>query len=261
MSEEKVGNEEVLTCYYIGAIQYAFKAGRRWRIDMDRLFRRLGFVVGRNPYTVEEQLFQKEFPGKSLQEITVIRNGWKLSGKWKKFHNHMWLIRLADIGRGVLGSDFVVLYWQIGVEKGGTIDELLCAARCGIPIFVVVNQPIHTMNDWILDVLREMEKERYSPHLKQIMGGGLTKFAHIFPSFRAVARYVEANREKLLERKRILRETGILEFRKQLAPLFLFPGALFDYIWTTKESYVRWLEEHPEYQIEEPELLKNIFSN
>lgn len=252
---------DFLTCYYIGAIQYAFKKGRRWRLDMDRLFRRLGFVQGRNPYTVEETLFQRQFPGKSLEEITAIRNNWKLSGKWKQYHEHMWLIRLADIGRGVLGSDFVVLYWQVGVEKGGTLDELFCATKCGIPIFVVINQPIHTMNDWVLDVLREMEKENYPQHLKETMGLGLTKFAHIFPSFRAVARYVAEHREELLAKKRFLKEAGILEFRRQLAPLFLIPGALFDYVWSTKEQYGKWLEQNADYQIKEPQELRDIFEN
>jgi len=245
--------QEELVCYYIGAIQYAWKKGKPWRQDMEKLLRPLG-IRGFNPITVEEQL-----TGDSPEEIEIKRDKWKRSGKWKEFHEQMWLVRLADVAKGVLGSDFVILYWQIGVEKGGTLDELYCAAKCGIPVFVVINQPIHTMNDWVFDVLRQMEGERYSPYVREIMGEGLTKFAHIFRSFKQVANYIAKHKEELLARKRVLRERGILEYRLKLAPLFLFPAAFFDYLWSTKEEYFRWLESRPEYKIEEPKELREIF--
>lgn len=246
-------NDKELICYYIGAIQYAWKKGKTWRQDMDKLLRPIG-IRGFNPITVEEQL-----TGMGPEAIAVERDGWKRTGKWKRFHEQMWVIRLADIGRGVLGSDFVVLYWQIGVEKGGTLDELYCAAKCGIPVFVIINQPINTMNDWVLDVLRQMQKEQYSPHIREIMGAGLTRFAHVFPTFKAASRYIADNKDELLARKRILKESGILDFRMKLAPLFLIPGALFDYLWSTKERYLEWLADHPEYHIQEPEELRLIF--
>ena len=245
--------QEKLVCYYIGAIQYAWKKGRPWRQDMEKLLRPLG-INGFNPITVEEQL-----TGDGPDDIAIKRDRWKCSGKWKTFHKQMWLVRLADIAKGVLGSDFVILYWQIGVEKGGTLDELYCAAKCGIPIFVVINQPISTMNDWVLDVLLQMEKEPYPPHIREVMGGGLTKFAHTFHSFKAVANYIEKHKEELLARKRVLRERGILEYRLKLAPLFLFPAALFDYMWSTKDEYLRWLELCPEYKVKIPKKLCEIF--
>jgi hypothetical protein len=248
-----INEPERLVCFYIGAIQYAKKKGRPWREDMEKLLRPVG-VRGFNPITVEEQL-----TGDGPEAIAVKRDEWKRSGKWDKFHEQMWLIRLADIGRGVLCSDFVILYWQIGVEKGGTLDELYCAAKCGVPIFVVINQPINTMNDWVMDVLRRMEKEKYPFPIKDIMGEGLTKFARVFRSFKAVANHIERNKEKLLARKRVLKEKGILEYRAKLAPLFLFPAAFFDYMWSTRKEYLKWLEEHPEYQIKEPKDLSDIF--
>lgn len=253
--------EEKLTCYYIGAIQYAWKKGIPWRTDVDKLLRPLG-VEGFNPVTVEERLFVQQFRRAiSLEEVGVKRDSWKRTDKWKQFHEeHMWPIRIADIAYGVLGSDFVILYWQIGVEKGGTLDELFCAAKVGIRVFVVINQPIHTMNDWVLDVLGQMEKEGYPSYIREIMGTGLTKFAKIFRSFRALAIHVANHRDQLLERKRILRETGILELRRQLAPIFLFPGALFDYIWTTREQYREWLESRPDYRIDGHPLLDEIFA-
>ncbi len=220
---------------------------------MDKLLRPIG-IRAFNPITVEEQL-----TGMDPEAIAVKRDGWKRTGKWKTFHEEMWKIRLADIGRGGLHSDFVILYWQIGVEKGGTLDELYCAAKCGIPVFVIINQPINMMNDWVLDVLRQMEKGDYSPHMKEIMGAGLTKFAHVFSSFRSAARYIAEHKDELLARKRVLQKLGILEFRRHLAPLFLIPGALFDFLWIHREQYLAWLAAHPEYQIKEPEELREIF--
>ncbi len=245
--------QEKLVCYYIGAIQDAPKKGKPWRKDIERLLRPLG-VNGFNPIMVEEQL-----TGDGPETIAIKRDKWKRYGKWEEFHKQMWLVRLADIGRGILCSDFVILHWQIGVEKGGTLDELYCAAKCGVPIFVVINQPIGTMNDWVLDVLYQMEKEQYPPFIKEIMGDGLTKFARIFRSFKAVANHIAENKEKLLAKKRILRERGILEYRAKLAPLFLFPAAFFDYMWSTREEYLKWLESRPEYKIKEPEELREIF--
>ncbi len=249
----EIKDQEKLVCYYIGAIQYAWKKGRPWREDMEKLLRPLG-VKGFNPITVEEQL-----TGDNPESIEIKRNKWKRSGKWREFHKQMWLVRIADIARGVLGSDFVVLYWQIGVEKGGTLDELYCAAKCGIPVFVIVNQPIYTMNDWVFDVLRQMEKEQYPPHIKEIMGEGLTKFACIFRSFKAVAGHIAEHKEEFLARKSWLRERGILEYRLKLAPLFLFPAAFFDFMWSVREEYFKWLEARPEYKIEEPKELREIF--
>ena len=260
----KERNEEKLRCYYIGAIQYAWKKGERWRLDVDKLLRPLG-IEGINPHTVEEQLFavdkEKEVKASFPEIIAVMRDKWKRKGKWKEFHKHMWLVRLADIKYGVLSSDFVVLYWQIGVEKGGTLDELYCAIKCGVPIFVVINQPIHAMNDWVLDVIREVEREPYSPHIKEIMKEGLTKYARIFRSFKALARYISEHKEELLAKKEALKDLGILEFRKELAPLFLRPLALFDYVWSTKEQYRIWLKARSEYQIpkEDEEELYKLF--
>lgn len=258
MTELTIPEDQKLRCYYIGAIQYAWKKGVPWRIDVDKLLKPLG-VEGFNPITIEERLFTHQFGEVlSFDKIATKRDGWKRSGRWDKFHKeHMWIIRVADLAYGVLTSDFVVLYWQIGIEKGGTLDELFCVAKCAIPIYVVVNQPISTMNDWVLDVLGQMEKENYPSHIREIMGKGLTRFAKIFRSFKALANHIAEHRDELLERKRILKENGILDLRRQLFPLFLFPGALLDYIWTTREQYFAWLNNRPEYKID-PEVDKKL---
>ena len=65
---------EKLICYYIGAIQYAWKKGKMWRRDMDKLLRPIG-IRAFNPITVEEQL-----TGMDPEAIAVKRDGWKLTG-------------------------------------------------------------------------------------------------------------------------------------------------------------------------------------
>jgi hypothetical protein len=234
-----------LTCYYIGPIQYAWRFGQQWREYADSLLRPIG-VIGFNPNTLEATILNK-----NIKEITAERKKWKETGQWKKFHKEMWDIRVLDIALGVLGSDFVVLFWPIGVEKGGTLDELYCAARCGIPILVVIRGHKRDMNDWVYDVLLELEKGEYSQSIKTALGAGLTRFARIFTSFKAMARWVEDHREELLIRKKALRVAGVLELRRQLAPLFLRPGIVFDYISSDPEHFLRWLDLNPAYKVDD----------
>jgi len=244
-----MGKGEKLKCYAIGAIQYAWKKGKKWRTDLKKVLDPLGIEL-LIPNTIEEELTGKSEP----EEIFAERYGWKRSGKWSKFDKQMWMIKVADLKYGVLGCDFVVLYWQIGIEKGGTLDEFYCAFKCGVPVFIVINQPKINMNDWVKHTIRQMELEQYSPYVKEIFKAGLTKFAHTFPSFKALAKYLEEHKEELLARKRILQKAGIIEARMELAPLFLKPGALFDFIMHTPESlerYREWLKMRPEYHIEE----------
>ncbi len=243
-------NGSRLRCYFIGPIQHARRLGQPWREHIGQLLKPLDIECS-NPNALEARLTRK-----STTEIICERTIWKETGQWKKFHDQMWKIRVLDIAWGVLSSDFVVLYWPIGIEKGGTLDELYCAARSGIPIFVVISGRRRDMNDWIYDVLCELEKEEYDPSIKDIMGTGLTKFAKIFPSFKSVARYLAEHREELLYKKQILRDRGIIDFRPQMAPLFLRPGAVFDYVWHTKDQYLAWLEAHPAYKVDKD--LENI---
>ncbi len=246
----KSDQKDKLTCYYIGPIQYAWRLGEAWRRYINRLFAAVD-VDGYNPNSLEEIIVRKRNPNIKVEEIIAERSKWKETGQWKKFHEQMWTIRVLDIALGVLSSDFVVLYWPIGVEKGGTLDELYCAARCGIPILLVIRGRRKDMNDWVYDVMCELEKGDYPPSVKEIMGAGLTKFAKVFTSFKSLVKYVADNKEELLERKRFLREMGVLQFRPLLAPLFLRPGAIFDYVWTTREQYLLWLETNPSYKVDE----------
>lgn len=58
MDEQEADVDEQLVCYYIGAIQYAWKKGKAWRRDLDKKLRPLG-IRGFNPISVEECLTGK----------------------------------------------------------------------------------------------------------------------------------------------------------------------------------------------------------
>lgn len=262
--------EDILTYYMIGSIQDAPKYGKPWR---QRLWWALvekgiiGFIPNSLEESLETQRWQKINPGKLLtvtaDDIVQQRLRWKKSGHWNLLHSHMEPIRWMDILM-VLASDFCVLRWEVGRDRGGTLQELYTAISCGIPLYVEVIGPKIKFNDWVASVLYAAQYEKYPSELKIILGAGLSRFAKLFNSTSRLVTYLEQEKETFLSRRAFLKQEGILELRKLIVALIHYPGALLHFLLKSTQTSItlpEFLAQHPEYEFKEPEGLDDIITS
>lgn len=261
---------DILTYYMIGAIQDAPGCGKPWR---QRLWPQLAEagIIGFIPNSLEESLetlqIQKASPGGQIEitaeDIVQKRLGWKKSGHWDLLHEHMKPIRWMDILM-VLSSDFSVLRWEVGRDRGGTLRELYTAISCGVPMYVEVIGPKARFNDWVSSELYGAEYEEYSPELKDILGRGITRFVKQFDSTGQLVEYLKQEKKNLLAKRKALKQNGILDMRKLIVPLAHYPGALLHFVMESSANRItlrEFLERHPEYNFQEPEGLDDIITS
>lgn len=261
--------KDILTYYMIGAIQDAPRYGMPWRQKLWSALVEDG-IIGFVPNSLEESLetlqIQRANPGKSLTvtagDIIQKRLGWKKSGHWDLLHEHMEPVRWMDILM-VLSSDFSVLRWEVGRDRGGTLQELYTAVSCGVPLYVEVVGPKARFNDWVASVLYAAEYEKYPPELKAILGRGISRFVKQFDSINQIVEYLKLEKNTLLARRAALKQEGILEVRKLIVPLVHYPGAMMHFILSSSErrtTLAEFLAQHPEYNFKEPEGLDDIIT-
>lgn len=245
--------DDILLYYPIGAIQDAPKYGKPWRFRLYHTLLPHG-IIGIIPNSIEEALSRL-----NGDEIVRQRTSWKKSGKWSLFHEHMEPIRWLDIVRGVMSVDFCVLRWEVGIDRGGTLQELYTALSMCVPVYIVVVGPMVKFNDWVADVMYSAEHGRYAPSMKALLGEGLGRWARKFPSFKKLTAYLVAHKQELLERRVSLRARGVYAARRRAAPLIHYPGGLLHYFLETTGALEEFMRAHAEeYHFEEPKDLDPI---
>lgn len=151
--------------YLSGAIEYAPDRGRSWREAITPFLLELGHEVydpardERKNLTPEEQ---EHF------------RGWKKSDL-PRFQAVMRKIIAYDLDWVEHRSDYLIAYWDDYAARGaGTQAELTLAHRRGLPVWLVLGQPVERTSGWILgcateiftefEVLRSALRRQYVGH-------------------------------------------------------------------------------------------------
>jgi len=130
--------------YLAGAMSSLKDSGANWRDKLTPDIQELGIKV-QNP--VKDEVKKINPPeGMNYKEYLFKL---KIQGKKKVLIEVVDRIKKADL-RCVAESDFIICRWENTVPTVGTIEELVRASDWGIPIYILTDDNISDINEWLL---------------------------------------------------------------------------------------------------------------
>ncbi len=133
--------------YLSGAIEYAPDHGRAWRSSISAFLRSLGHEV----YDPAEDERKNLTPDEQRHF-----RAWK-TGDLARFQAVMRKIIAYDLDWIERRSDYLIAYWDAYAARGaGTQAELTLAHRLGLPVWLVLGQPVEQTSGWILGCATEI---------------------------------------------------------------------------------------------------------
>ncbi len=154
--------------YLSGAIEYAPDHGRAWRGALTPFLLSLGHEVY-DPAQDERKNLTEE-------ERRQFR-GWKTSDL-ERFQAVMRKIIAYDLDWIEQRSDYLIAYWDEYAARGaGTQAELTLAHRRGLPVWMVLGQPVERTSGWVLGCATQVFSgfEPLRQALQQFYGGGAAR--------------------------------------------------------------------------------------
>jgi hypothetical protein len=130
--------------YLAGAMSSLKDSGASWRDRLTPELTDIGIKV-QNP--VKDEVKKINPPeGMNYKEYLFKL---KVQGKRNILKQVVARIKIADL-RCVAESDFIICNWENSVPTVGTIEELVRASDWNIPVYILTNDNISDINEWLL---------------------------------------------------------------------------------------------------------------